>query len=297
MTHYSLSAHSGSVSRSENRTDFIGELNEAIRQNPLPAALVGVGLLWLFMGGAKNTVLGGASRSLLGGLGAGAQQAGGAAYRGAREVGGAISSGASAVAETVGQTGSQATAMMRDAVNGVRGIAGQTAERASETADAAYNAAGDMVASAGEMMSSATASGSRAVRDGGSEFGEGFQQILADTFARQPLLLGAVGLAVGAAIAASMPASSTEKRLMGETADALKEKAQDLATEAAKRAETLASRGLEEAKAQGLTPEAAGKALRGVTEKVVGVTDKATEAVATRPKGQDARSSPGTQRY
>jgi hypothetical protein len=94
-----------------------------------------------------------------------------------------------------------------------------------------------------------------------------------------------------------MPASSTEKRLMGETADALKEKAQDLATEAAKRAETLASRGLEEAKAQGLTPEAAGKALRGVTEKVVGVADKATEAVATRLKGQDARSSPGAQRY
>ena len=62
MTYLSPSGHTS------DRRDFIDELNEAIRQNPVPAALIGAGLLWMFMGGAKNTVLGGASRSLFGGL-------------------------------------------------------------------------------------------------------------------------------------------------------------------------------------------------------------------------------------
>ena len=49
------------------RPDFIGELGDAMRQNPVPAALVGAGILWLFMGG-RDVVLGGASRTLLEGL-------------------------------------------------------------------------------------------------------------------------------------------------------------------------------------------------------------------------------------
>ena len=67
-------------------SDFIRELNQAIRQNPVPAALIGAGIAWLFMGG-RHTVLGGVSRSAFRGLGHGAQQAGGAAYQGAKSVG------------------------------------------------------------------------------------------------------------------------------------------------------------------------------------------------------------------
>ena len=107
-------------------------------------------------------------------------------------------------------------------------------------------------------------------------------------FDKQPLLLGAVGIAVGAGIAASLPASNVENRLMGDTADSLKDKAQELWDETTRRAESMAAKGLEEAKAQGLTPEAAGQALRGVTEKVIGAADVAKQSVSRRLKGKDS---------
>jgi hypothetical protein len=86
MTYPSPSGHIAGPHSS--RGDFIDELNDAIRQNPVPAVLIGAGLLWMFMGGARNTVLGGASWSLFSGIAQGAQHTGAAAYRGAREVGG-----------------------------------------------------------------------------------------------------------------------------------------------------------------------------------------------------------------
>src|SRR5271157_4474299 len=38
--------------------DFVRDLGEAIRANPLPAALIGIGLAWLFAGGASSVKAG-----------------------------------------------------------------------------------------------------------------------------------------------------------------------------------------------------------------------------------------------
>jgi hypothetical protein len=270
MTHLSPSGRT-----SGRRGDFIDELNEAIRQNPVPAALIGAGLLWMFMGGAKNTVLGGASRSLFWGLAEGAQQTGAAASRGAREVGDKVAGGASVIAETAGEAGSQAAGAMRAAAGTLSDAASQTASQAMQVAKSAYDAAGNLIGPS-----------DRSVARQGSETYKGFQQTLAGMFNKQPLLLGAVGIAVGAGIAASLPASNVENRLMGDTADSLKDKAQELWSETTSRAESMAAKGLEEAKAQGLTPEAAGQALRGVTEKVFGTADVAKQSVSRRLKGK-----------
>ena len=43
--------------------DFLSDLSTAVRENPIPAALVGMGVLWLFSGGNKTT-LGGGGTSL-----------------------------------------------------------------------------------------------------------------------------------------------------------------------------------------------------------------------------------------
>jgi hypothetical protein len=269
MTYSSQSQHRG-------RGDFIDELNEAIRQNPVPSALIGAGLFWMFMGGAKNTFLGGASRSLFSGFGHGAKQAGEAAYRGAREVGAKVAERASVIAETAEETRSQAAGAVRSVAGAVSGAASQTASQTTEMAKATYDAAENLIGTADHSMSRQS-----------FEAYKGFQEALAGMFDKQPLLLGAVGVAVGAAIAASLPASNTENRLVGDTADSLKDKAQELLSETSKRAEAMATKGLEEAKVQGLTPEAAGKALREVTEKVMGAADVAKESASRRIRGQD----------
>ena len=71
------------------------------------------------------------------------------------------------------------------------------------------------------------------------------QDALADLFARQPLMLGAVGVAIGAAIAASLPVSQSENQLMGDTADAVKDQAGKLWDETKRRGADLASKRLE----------------------------------------------------
>jgi hypothetical protein len=273
MTYPSPSGHIAGPHSS--RGDFIDELNDAIRQNPVPAVLIGAGLLWMFMGGARNTVLGGASWSLFSGIAQGAQHTGATAYRGAREVGAKVAEGAGVIAETAGEAGSQAAGAMRSAAGALGGAASETTSQATQIAKGAYDVAEDMIEPAASSISRQ-----------GLESYKGLQQALAEMFDKQPLLLGAVGVAVGAAIAASLPATNVENRLVGDTADSLKDKAQELWSETTERAEAMAAKGLAEAKAQGLTPEAAGEALREVTDKVVDVAEVAKKSVRRQIKGQ-----------
>lgn len=241
-------AHGFEPPHPSNRRDFVTELSDAVRENPVPAALIGMGVLWMFIGGSRTTLLGDASRSLLSGLGQGAQQIGRTAYRGAEGVGAGMSSAASGVAETAKEAGS----LFRTATRSAADAARDTLSDASTQAAGAVKATGTV------------------------------QHTLAKMFEKQPLLLGAVGLAVGAAIAASIPVTDAENRFMGETADSVKEHVQDLVTEKTKQAEALATKGLAEAKAQGLTPAAAGEALRGVTEKIASVVETAGRGVTRK---------------
>jgi hypothetical protein len=103
-------------------------------------------------------------------------------------------------------------------------------------------------------------------------------------FERQPLMLGAFGLAVGAAIAASLPLSDVENDLMGDTADVVKGKAGRLFEDTKGRAADLASKGLKEAELQGLTPGAASEAARNVTTRVAGLVQKVSADVVDRTK-------------
>jgi len=213
MTYSSLGPRSLDDIRAPRR-DFIDELNEAVRRNPVPAALVGVGILWMFMGGAKNTILGKASSSVLGGIGRGAQQASEAASRGVRQAGGAMAESLSGAAET--------------------------AQAASGTTAAAAS-------SAAETVSQAVASGARSLQASGQEVGKSVQQTLADMFDKQPLLLGAMGAALGAAMAAALPPTPVENRLMGDAAESLKEKAQEVWSETTEQAEAALSKGFQKA--------------------------------------------------
>jgi hypothetical protein len=97
--------------------------------------------------------------------------------------------------------------------DGVREISG-AATSAGETATKAYEAVKDTAA---DSTSRATAGVSEADGIAGS-----LKQNLADTFERQPLLLGAIGLAIGAGMATAIPATQTENNMIGDATDRVK---------------------------------------------------------------------------
>lgn len=267
-----------SRSASATRSDFVGGLSDSIRQNPVPAALVGIGILWLFTGG-RHVMLGGAASSAAGGLGRAAQDAGGAAYRGVRDTTGRVVETLGGAAESAGRMGVHAAEAVRSAADAMQSVVSRGGEAVR---DAASNAT-DQIWSESDDMSRRGGSAVPGPSFGGTM--ERAQSTLADLFERQPLVLGAVGIAIGAALAASLPPSDAENRIMGDTADTVKDRASELWAETKKRGADLASTGLEEAEARGLTPEAAGTAARTIASKVVGLAEKTGKDIIEKTRG------------
>lgn len=108
---------------------------------------------------------------------------------------------------------------------------------------------------------------------------------LSDAFRAQPLALGAAGLVVGAAIAASLPTTPQEAKVMGNTSDFVRQRADefvsDLKDEAVRRGSAAANAIADEARNQGLTVEGLRSAAEDVSGKIARVQDAAFKASQT----------------
>ena len=70
----------------------------------------------------------------------------------------------------------------------------------------------------------------------GREYGAAIQSRLSESLEQQPLLLGAIGLAIGAGIASTFATTAVESELMGEQGTAAREQLQGLAGDVTDRA-------------------------------------------------------------
>jgi hypothetical protein len=246
---------------SEKASDFVRDLGDAARKNPISAALIGMGVVWLFTGGRTAERVGDLVRN------AGFDRipdAAGNALDAARST---LRSGT----ESVGKGVSSATETLRDA--GSAGLdrvarAGSGVARAgSEVADAAYGYAQNIPDAGGALFGTVRGN-------------------LSELFRAQPLALGAVGLAIGAGIAAALPATDLEAKYFGEASDDFKEQAVDFASEQVSRAATIAEEVAtavsEEARKQGLTVDAAKSAIADIPGKLGRVVDAAGKGVSER---------------
>ena len=210
----------GSAARSPRGgqgSDFVSALGQAVRDNPVSAALIGMGVLWLFTGGSNTSLIGGAGRTSI--------------FRTAR-------SGAGA-AELVRQTAGHAVSSLSSA-------ASQTADAVQGTTARLAGAGGRVATTVGEVAAQGAdklVAGAATARDdllqSGASLGSGLQRSLTDVFERQPLLLGVLGLGVGAVMAASMPTTETERAIMGEASDRARDTLSETAAEAAKTARSV----------------------------------------------------------
>jgi hypothetical protein len=258
------------VSHEQRNGDFVNALQDAVRENPIPAALIGMGVLWMFMGGSATTLFGGGGRKSIFRT----------ALRGAEQVGDAVRDTGKHISSSVGRTAdlaAGATSQVTDAVRQASAAAGdaasRTADKAADAVSSAYDAATDAASRSAETISNAATALQNT--------GVGWGATLSDLFDRQPLLLGAMGLAIGAGIASSIPTTETERMVIGGTSDFIR----DTVTEKAARVKEIADAALQEVRAQGLTPEAAGKAVHTLGEKVGAIGQAASQP------GQERRRS------
>ncbi|MFC7515997.1 DUF3618 domain-containing protein [Herbaspirillum sp. GCM10030257] len=226
---------------------FGANLVNSVRDNPIPVALIGVGIAWLMAAGRQQTssysyprsrramrrsVYSPDAREIYRGASYENYDAG---YSGDTE-GGMLQRAASKASDTasglkekvsdVGQKLGSSASSMTDRVSQV----GQTARsRLHETAEEAQARMSDMSRRSQEQYYRA--------RD---QFG----QLLDE----QPLVVAALGVALGAAIGAAVPATRRENELMGSVRDDLLDKAKETAMSQAETVKQSAQRVAEAAK-------------------------------------------------
>jgi hypothetical protein len=253
---------SNSVHGSQGQGSFINGLETAVRENPVSAALVGMGVLWLFFGGSKITT----AAALLPN----------AVDRGARGLGSAASAGWRTAADGIAAAGAGVADMGRNLSGKVQEGVESFPTAPDHDTSSFYDAATQMAHSATDGVIDRVTSAGNSVTDMAGTL----QSNLAHTFERQPLVLGAIGLAIGAGIGAAFASTQMEGEMIGDTADKVKTQVQDLAAEQADKLSSAARRAFdavkEEAQAQGLTPAAAREGVAALGEKVKSVAGKAT---------------------
>lgn len=119
-----------------------------------------------------------------------------------------------------------------------RSRAGELKDRAVHMKDNVKGSVGNAMHRAGETSAHWRDSASHArhnIRARAHRASDGFSNLLHE----QPLAVGAIGLAVGALIAASLPATRTEDRYMGKTRDRASDKLRNVAQEGAREFDEL----------------------------------------------------------
>lgn len=220
-------------SAADRVSDTRSSMADTIRDNPIPAAMVAVGLGWLMWNGRSDRQQG--SRGLAAGRSAyGGPYAAGYAYGGSNPYTG-VGEYAGGYAGAYGSSESERGAMER-----ARERAGEATdsvkERAHELADRAHDVAGTVAERTHDLagtVADRTRRGAGRVEDG---------------FYANPLALGAVAAAVGLAAGLAAPATDREVQLMGGAHDRLVDTVKDRVQDLAQKAETVVDRTANEAK-------------------------------------------------
>ena len=189
---------------------------DTIKANPVPSALVGIGLAWLWMNGRGES---GSDTSRSGDR-----------YRGGRRYDDTARSYTSGGASRIGQQSSAgvwdrttdaASNIASKAGDAVSGVASQVQETASNIASKAKDTVSGVVDQAQETAGYLVDQAQHQARRVEDRFNVAMRE--------SPLAVGAVALALGTAVGLAVPQTRKENEWMGEARDTLVDKAQSVA--------------------------------------------------------------------
>ena len=295
--------------RGHGGAEFIRNLGDQVKTNPLPVALVAAGIGWLMIGRPPPADRRGYAPSIvpddsIGPDGKSLDERFDDLARDTRtEVVGALRDSTQASAGRAGSGAKKAASTTFDAMASARDRAQDAAASARDSVSSAYGAATDAVGRASSAVSDtaaaigrhatdvghSTAERARRAGDGVAEQAGRTQNAIAQLIREQPLIVGALGLAIGAIFGASLPRSRREDEFMGEASASFKATAAGTAREQFEHLEQAGGRIVEkvrsEAEEHGLTADSAQRLVRDIGAKVSAV------AAATKEGAEDELKS------
>jgi ElaB/YqjD/DUF883 family membrane-anchored ribosome-binding protein len=213
--------------------DFGVNLASTVRDNPVPVALMGVGIAWL-MASSRSSGSGASvrrrpaydddydSRRYDSDLSAGGTQ------------GDKLHRATAAASEKGSELKDRISATSHNAIDKASELGHRISDSASSVADRARNATGNVRDRISDTAASARArigDLSHLSQDQYYRAKDGFSRMLDE----QPLMVGVLGLAAGALLGAALPNTRREDRMLGRTRDDLLDKAKEVAGEQAER--------------------------------------------------------------
>lgn len=213
----------GKVEQMTNRAEYEArnlraKITHTIKENPIPAALIGIGLGWMALsddGYGRSPYQGEAYT----------YYPESTPYRRDREE------------SNVRHLTEEGRERAAEAVDNVRHRVNDAAESVQERASAAQRQARQSAHEAREQVSETAADLQYRARQGLRQTKRTTQQ----TFQENPLAVGAAALAFGALIGLAMPSTPTEDRWMGERSDEVKEEARQRVQQRAEEVKTVAN--------------------------------------------------------
>jgi ElaB/YqjD/DUF883 family membrane-anchored ribosome-binding protein len=173
--------------------EFVANLGNTIKANPVPTLLTSIGLAWLMMGQNKQPVAS------------------------------APSSGGSHLGERLSDMAHSVT----DTLSNARARAGETAHNLRDKGSQLTGGVSGALSASGERLNRGSHDVSDSLHEQGRRVHSGFNQLLRE----QPLALAAIGVAIGAALGAALPSTEKENAVLGRKSDALTGKVKHTASE------------------------------------------------------------------
>jgi hypothetical protein len=202
-------------------------LVDTVRQNPIPAAMAGIGIAWLLMNrSSASHKRNSASGQILHRAGEAVHHVGSALGGAGATVAGAAHDAAEAARDAVGHGVESASHVAHDVSDSVGRLAHGASDAAAHVAHDAANAASHLAHQAHDTAGNLVATARGQARR--------VENTLQSTLETNPLAFGAVAVMIGAAVGYSLPRTEKEDAWMGQARDHVLEGATDLAKGAAR---------------------------------------------------------------
>jgi hypothetical protein len=266
----------------EKGSSFVRDLGDAARENPISAALIGMGILWMFGGSAASVARRARVDRMLDRAGEASEATGSMIRTTGARLGENVTSATRKVQSSASAAIEEATRFGREQIEGANRFGRDQMEEARRFGAEQTDTLGRYAKSLPEYARSIP-DYARAIPESGGEMMHTLRSNLAELFKAQPLALGAIGLAIGAGIAAALPPTKAESEYLGETSEAVQEKAKRFAGEAKEVAEDAFNAAAEEARGQRLTLEGAKSAADEVSQRASRVAGAATGKGESEP--------------
>jgi ElaB/YqjD/DUF883 family membrane-anchored ribosome-binding protein len=266
---------------SETAQDYTASITRMIRDNPIPAAMIGIGVCWLLMESRKNGSSTRYTTSRRETWYPDSQTThryeepawtGGTGYQGERHEGG--------VRQAAARVGDRAGEMVGRVQDRAGEMVGRVQEKTSEMAQQVRHQAGEM---ADRVQDSAHNISERARYQTRQTV-----RAVENSVDENPLAVGAVALAIGAALGFLLPTTHKERELMGEARDRVMDRAQNAAQEIGQKVKHVAREAADiaktEAEKQGLAPRP--EEMQNLGQKIKDVAQNTMQAVKEEAKDE-----------